>query len=199
MAQRKDTRRDDILSMTLEQIAERGMAATRVQDVAKALGISTALVHYHFDSKEALMVAAFEHYANNDLASIERLTSRSGPIAARVGRFLRECGPTGATGSWRLWIDAWSVALREPRIRRTLRDLDAAWVSALAALISEGVDEGVFTCADPAGAARRLISSLDGLSVASVVYGRTTKTALRQSIAALAANELDIDAADLGR
>ena len=73
--QNAETRRLDILETACAVVIERGFAATRISDVASRLGVSSSLIHYHFESKEALLAAAFEHYARKDvdemLADIE--------------------------------------------------------------------------------------------------------------------------------
>ena len=41
--------------------ADRGLSALTVRDVAKQAGISHAMVHYHFESKDELILAAVEY------------------------------------------------------------------------------------------------------------------------------------------
>ena len=65
-----EERRNEILEVTCEVVIERGFAATRIADVAKRLGVSSSLIHYHFDSKEQLLAEAFAHYARKDLAEM---------------------------------------------------------------------------------------------------------------------------------
>ena len=83
---------------------------------------------------------------------------------------LRLYGPTGAATGWRVWIDAWALAQREPVIRKVLRRLDQRWSAAFLEVIETGVADGSFTCADPAAAVARVSALLDGLSVATLVY-----------------------------
>ena len=71
-------RRDEILETTCEVVIERGFAATRIADVAKRLGVSSSLIHYHFDSKEQLLAEAFAHYARKDVAEMEAETPPRG-------------------------------------------------------------------------------------------------------------------------
>ena len=56
-----EERRAEILETTCQVVVERGFAATRVADVANKLGISTGLIHYHFDSKDQLIAEAFQY------------------------------------------------------------------------------------------------------------------------------------------
>ncbi len=51
-------RRPQILAAAAEVIAERGVAATRIADVAERSGVSPPAVLYWFDSKEKLLAEA---------------------------------------------------------------------------------------------------------------------------------------------
>jgi AcrR family transcriptional regulator len=57
---RKDARPGELLSAALEVFAERGFAATKLDDVAKRAGVSKGTVYLYFASKEALFKAAVE-------------------------------------------------------------------------------------------------------------------------------------------
>ena len=109
MARRKvDVRREEILDATVEQVERLGLAATRVADVANALDCSTALVFYHFGTKDELVVAAFEHAVNKDLARLDAAVARGGTALDRLRAVVRLYGPTGAATGWTRWIDAWA-------------------------------------------------------------------------------------------
>ena len=47
--------RDRILQAACELIAERGIGGARIAQIAQAAGVSTALVHYHFRTREVLL------------------------------------------------------------------------------------------------------------------------------------------------
>jgi AcrR family transcriptional regulator len=198
MGRRKvEVRREEILATTVQEMQRLGMDRTRVQDVAQALGVSTGLVFYHFDSKDNLLAAALGYAVERDLGRLDRALARRHTPMDRLRRVVAAYGPTGSAPGWTLWIDAWSTALRHPPIRRTLRTLDTRWRDALYEAIRDGVASGDFTCADPAAAAARIGAQLDGLSVAVVVYRSITKAQLRSWIRATVANELGIDAEQL--
>jgi AcrR family transcriptional regulator len=194
MARRQvEVRREEILATTVEEMQRRGMDQTRVQDVASALGISTGLVFYHFDSKDKLLAAALEYAVERDLARLDRALARGRTPVERLRRVVAAYGPTGAAPGWTLWIDAWSSALRHPPVRRMLRTLDDRWQAALCAAIESGIDSGDFRCPDPAATAARIGAQLDGLSVAVVVYRSVTRAQLRRWIRETVADEVGID------
>jgi AcrR family transcriptional regulator len=166
-----DDRREEILRATVAQIAERGVAAIRVADVATALGVSTALVFYHFRSKDRLVAEAFAYAARRDLDRLAQVAGSGGSARQRLVRALRLYHPSGsAAPGWRLWIDGWSAALREPELRRVCRRLDLRWRDTIAGLITEGVAAGEFDCPDPEAAAWRITALIDGLSVQTTVH-----------------------------
>ena len=198
MARRGVTvRREEILAATVELIDANGLAQTRVKDVAGALGISPGLVFYHFDTKDALLAAAFQHAVQQDLARLERAMKRSTDPVDRMRRILAVYGPQGRAPGWRVWIDAWALAQREPAIRRVLRHLDDEWTAGLQDTIERGVADGSFVCADPPAAVARIGALLDGLSVAALVYRTVTRTQLRTWVSDATAHEVGVDPATL--
>ncbi|MFE6332190.1 TetR family transcriptional regulator C-terminal domain-containing protein [Streptomyces sp. NPDC057806] len=163
-------RREELLRAAVEQIEARGVAAVRIADVASALGVSNALVLYHFSTKEKLVAAAFAHAAEGDLAHLRKLLGRRTTALRRLRAAVRWYAPTGQAKGWRLWIEGWAAALREPALREVTQALDTQWKAALAEVIAEGVAAGEFRCPDPAGAALRLTALLDGLAVQLTSY-----------------------------
>nr|WP_223183315.1 MULTISPECIES: TetR/AcrR family transcriptional regulator [unclassified Streptomyces] len=180
-------RREELLRAAVEQIEVRGVAAVRIADVAAALGVSNALVLYHFSSKEQLVAAAFAHAAEADLAQLRRILGRRSTAVRRLRAAVRWYAPTGQAKGWRLWIEGWAASLRDPALRQVAHDLDQEWKRALAGVIAEGTAAGEFRCADPTAAAWRLTAFLDGLAVQTTAYpgGPSLRTMLRWADAAL--------------
>lgn len=191
-------RREELLGAAVEQIEARGVAAVRIADVADALGVSSALVLYHFSTKEKLVAAAFTHAADADLAHLRKLLGRRTTALRRLRAAVRWYAPTGQAKGWRLWIDAWAASLREPALRDVSRALDQQWKSALTKVIAEGAAAGEFPCEDPAAAAWRLTAFLDGLAVQMTSYaGALSRAAMLQWADEALARELGIDQAEL--
>ncbi|HEX4247921.1 MAG TPA: TetR family transcriptional regulator C-terminal domain-containing protein [Pseudonocardia sp.] len=166
-----DVRRGEILGVTLELISERGIDALRGADVAARLDVSPALVFYHFESLENLVVSAFRYATERDLVTLDRIVAEQGPSSTeRLHNALREYGPTGSAQSWRLWIEGWSAGLRNPALRAVVHALDTRWRGVITDLIADGVASGEFHTEDPRGAAWRLTALVDGLAVQRVAF-----------------------------
>ncbi|WP_338894807.1 TetR family transcriptional regulator C-terminal domain-containing protein [Streptomyces sp. TG1A-60] len=173
-------RRAELLRAAVGQIEARGVAAVRIADVAAVLGVSNALVLYHFSTKEKLVAEAFRYAAEEDLAHLRKLLGRRTTALRRLRAAVRWYAPTGQAKGWRLWIEGWAVSLREPSLREVTRDLDTQWKAALTEVIEAGVSAGEFHCPDPPAAALRLTALLDGLAVQMTTYAGAVSRARAQ-------------------
>lgn len=170
-------RRDEIVLAALDQVRQRGIAGVRAAEVAKALDVSTSLIFYHFGTLENLIVEAFRHAAEADLARLRDILADVGDAPKRLRAVLSWYGPTNKADGWLLWIEAWAASLRDTELRGVAQRLDLRWREAVVALIAEGVGAGTFTCADPRAAAWRLTALLDGLAVQMVARDGAITTA----------------------
>ncbi|GAA2472455.1 TetR/AcrR family transcriptional regulator [Streptomyces mauvecolor] len=191
-------RREELLRAAVGQIESRGVAAVRIADVAASLGVSNALVLYHFSTKEKLVAAAFAHAAEDDLAQLHKILGRRTSALRRLRAAVRWYAPTGPAKGWRLWIEGWAAALREPALREVTHGLDQRWKAALSEVIAQGAAAGEFGCADPVGAAWRLTALLDGLAVQMISYpGSLSRAAMLEWADDALARELGVDRAAL--
>ena len=192
-----EVRREEMLAATIDLLDRIGLAAIRVADVAEALGVSPGLVFYHFGSKDVLVAEAFGYAVDQDLHRLDQAVARGTDPMDRLRRVLRLYGPTGPATGWRLWIDAWALAQREPTIRAVLRRMDQRWCAVLRGVVEQGLREGAFVCPHPDHMVTRISALLDGLSVATLVYRSVSRRELREWVAGAVARELDLDAATL--
>ena len=168
-----DQRRDAIVDAALSVALVKGLASTTVRDVAAAMGTSSGLIHHYFESMDDVLAAAFERVASQDLVLTEAaMAGAVGPREAIV-EFLRTYTPADKDWSFQFWLDAWAEAARRPALQATSRRLNLAWQGLLEQAIVAGVASGVFRCADPWGAAWRILSLLDGLALQVVAHGTT--------------------------
>jgi len=192
-------RRIEILEATCDVIIERGFAGTRVADVAKLLGVSNSLIHYHFASKEELLAAAFEHYARKDLADMQR-DSESAPTAvARLWRLIESYVPEGSDDvEWMLWIDAWGEALRNPKMKPISQELDEQSIAVFEKVLRSGNESGEFHCVHPRESATRISGLIDGLAVQYAAHeGVLKRKELIRLMRQLAASETGLSPDDI--
>jgi AcrR family transcriptional regulator len=193
-----EVRLDSLLRTACDVIVDRGLANTRTADVASAAGVSQALVFYHFASKERLLAQAFSYAAEQDLARLDAvLTSEASPLE-KARKILKLYAPTGSSKSWAMWIDCWAESMRVPELEKVSRRLDLRWKDALTEVVADGAADGSFRCADPNGAAWRIIALIDGLAVQVTVHERViARKQLADWVREHTARELGIDPNDL--
>ena len=166
-------RREVIVAAALEVAVVKGLASTTVRDVAAEMGTSSGLIHHYFGSMDDVLAAAFERVASQDLGlSDAAMAEATGPVdALRV--FFRTYTPSDKDWAFQLWLDAWAEAARRPAFREVSARLNLAWQATLERTIRAGVADGSMVAADPAAAAWRILSILDGLALQVVAHGTT--------------------------
>ncbi|GEM_PF-199134 len=161
-----ERRRIEILEATCDVVIERGFAGTRVADVAKKLGVSNSLIHYHFASKEELLAAAFEHYARKDLVDMQHDSDAAPTCVAKLWRLIESYVPEGSDDvEWMIWIDAWGEALRNPKMKPISQQLDEQSIAVFEKILRAGNEAGEFHCVHPRESATRISGLIDGLAV----------------------------------
>lgn len=193
-------RRDAIITATVKVMLSKGMAATTVRDVAEQMGTSSGLIHHYFASMDDLLAAAFERAAQQDLTGTREALARCSGAVEQLGTFFATYARAEQDWAFQLWLDAWAEAGRRPAVRRTSRRLNIAWQQLLVQIVRGGVSEGAMTCADPEGAAWRILSLLDGLALQTVAHpGTVDRFAVVSWSVALAERELGLPAGTLAR
>ncbi len=192
-----EERRAEILETTCQVVVERGFGATRIADVANKLGVSTGLIHYHFESKDQLLAEAFEYAAKADLSRLSDEVDRVDGATAKMDKIFTLYTPEEAEPGWLLWIDGWGEALRSPALKRISQDLDLDWKRLLQGVIELGVADGAFVCADSNASAWRLAALLDGLAIQVTVHEEVfSRKELLEWVRTAAGAELGLDPAD---
>jgi AcrR family transcriptional regulator len=156
-------RRPQILAAAAEVIGERGVAGTRIADVAERCGVSPPALLYWFDSKEQLLAEALTADDDRFYEELEeRLDGAATPGERMVA--LIETAAEGAD-SFVLWMELWTWALRDADLRAARERFDARWRAAIEAIVVDGVGAGAFGGAvDPPVAALAIAGLIDGLS-----------------------------------
>ncbi len=163
-------RKPQILAAAAAVITERGMAATRIADVAERAGTSPAAVLYWFDDREQLLNEALASSEDRFYESLtERLERRETP-----GERLRLLLEASADEyDWTLWMELWTRALRDEEARETRQRLDDRWRDEIALHVRRGQADGEFSSArDPDEVALLLASLLDGLALQATLNDR---------------------------
>jgi AcrR family transcriptional regulator len=155
-------RKAQIRAAAAELIAERGLAATRIEDIAARAGTSKAAVLYWFDDKDALLSEALtlqdENFYGRLSVDVASLESARDQLRLLLDAFLENY-------EYRLWMELWVRALRDPGTAATRQALDRRWRRLFVDTIRAGQESGEFGPGSPEDIALGLTALFDGLYV----------------------------------
>jgi AcrR family transcriptional regulator len=188
--------RDRILAAAVRRIASEGIDDARIARIAMDAGVSSSLVHYHFETREALLAEALEYsYARAGDARISKGELPVASHAERLESMVDQCLPTTASlqEDWVLWVELWLRAVRHPDLRPVAERLYGRLHKWFAAEIGAGVRAGEFEPCDVDAVADRTLALIDGFGIRTLIGDRgiPLKRA-RQAVKAALAHELGL-------
>lgn len=162
-----DARRAQVIDAALDVIAERGVAKTRLVDVAEAAGVSIGLLQHYFRKRETMLRAAFEEALRQTFADFDAIAAEEPEPLPRLVSYLRQ---SVMSRRWPVWLEFWGVSYREPTLRDQSATLYDEWVAAFHTAVTDGVEAGVFhPRVPPQDVADRLVAQIDGLAVRTLL------------------------------
>src|SRR5438128_3406960 len=98
-----ETRRR-IIRAAWSVIAERGLAGTTTRIVAREAGISHGMCHYHFATKDDLMLAVVDHERHYWIEPMEELVGRPDSETERLDAVVRWMAEPATRGVMRVHL-----------------------------------------------------------------------------------------------
>lgn len=155
------TRREAIVDAALASLAERGLGAVSVRDVAARAGVSPGLLRHHFGSFGALLNAAYRTATGRVDAVLETAVAAAGDDpAARLDAFIEASFSPAIVNRELLsaWLGFWGLVRSDPDAAATHAETYAAYRARIERLLAE-----VAPKADIRAGALGLTAMLDGL------------------------------------
>ncbi|MBM3545132.1 MAG: TetR/AcrR family transcriptional regulator [Alphaproteobacteria bacterium] len=159
------------LATSLDLFAERNFASVTIKDIAKALGVNTALIYYYFDSKTDLFRATIEYAVAGAFETVRALADKSAdpPIVlsawlenhinkyAEIHRFVK------------IALDFRGAHEGDREIAATIESFYDEERKMLSKIIRQGINQGLFSPVDPRRMAQFISTYLDGCMVRLVI------------------------------
>ncbi len=161
----------DILQAACRVVVRDGAHGLRMANVASEAGVSKALLHYYFSTRQELVRAAFAYSSElwDDAvdARLARIPDGAGRVELYLSSWLDANEPFNEQRA--LWNEVWSSLRVDSELRPLVRDAYLAWVKRLVTLIDQGRRDGSIPADVVASSAgRRLAAVADGLD--SMLY-----------------------------
>jgi TetR/AcrR family fatty acid metabolism transcriptional regulator len=164
----KIDRRMGILTAAITTYADRGYNQTRVEDIAEQAGVSKGTIYLYFDSREAILTAAFDEFVKQIGVGVEAILSRDAPPLEKLKRLIRlsfEAARDNATLS-RVLFDFWGASLhRAEQSPVDLLKLYDDYLALVTELLAEAERRGDVRRDRPALTPNIILAATDGLAL----------------------------------
>jgi AcrR family transcriptional regulator len=161
-------RKLEIMEATCRVIAREGTDGLRMGTVAAEAGVSSALIHYYFATRDDLLMQAFDHADTKaDQAAEAALAGLEDPLD-RLRRLLLiySGGEDVFHEDWVLWVEMWRSAIFDNRLAESVRRSNETWIGQIAGMIEDARAQGsVAAGLNVEDAALRLAAVVDGLGL----------------------------------
>jgi AcrR family transcriptional regulator len=192
-------RHQEILDAAARVITERGLAETRISDIAERAGVSPGLILYYFESKDRLLAEALT-FANDQFylrtsREIRRIASAKEQLRRLIDLSVPGYLPEyDRLDEWALWIEVWVRALRDPQMAKDREVLDQRWRDQISDIIRAGQGTGEFPAKDASELALRLGALIDGLAIQVVMNdSQITPEKMHHACMEVAAHEIGFE------
>lgn len=160
---------DAILRAACRVVVEDGAHDLRMATVARQAGVSKALVHYYFSTRQELLRAAFVFAEEERERTLEEELETLASGAARAEHALLHAVDPDLDESPALWNEVWSSLRSDPELRPLVQQHYRGWAERIVRLLEEGQADGsVSARVDAVEAGWRLAAIADGLE--SILY-----------------------------
>ena len=173
-----------IMEATYRALCEHGYADLTMQAIADEFSKSKSLIHYHYDTKEELLVAFLDYLLDGFLTKVEETEDSDDPrerLATLVDILLS--GPEKSEEFQIAMLEFRSQVPYVEAYQEAFMANDRRLVTLLADTIEDGIEAGVFRDVDPEHVAETILVMVDGTRSRSVLFGDgDTVTHTREAI-----------------
>ena len=155
-----EERRDELMNSAQRLFLEQGVAPTTIEQITSGADVAKGTFYLHFSSKEDILVALGERFAQEHLIKIKAAVAekRQGDWKGKLATWATSC-VTGYLDSIRLH----DIAFYESRPPTREGLVNNIVIDHLADLLQAGVDAGAWSIDDPRFTAVFLFSGLHGV------------------------------------
>lgn len=174
------TRRAEIVAAMLPVLAQHGYEKATIQAIARQAGLAPGLIHYHFDSKQAILVALVEHIAAFAQARFAQVQVQGGGAAQRLRAYIDARVGQGSGASPELasaWVMIGAEAVRQAEVREVYQAALAAELQLLKALLDDCLRHEGRSTRGAATLAAGLMATMEGAFMLASAAGELMPSA----------------------
>lgn len=177
----KDDRRLTIRSHALRLFATRGLAATKITDIAAAAGMAQGLLYHYYTSKDDIFVELIEYAFERMNAAVLALEHLEAPpqdkIKLALDNLLEGLDEHEDTGFYHLLIAQATASETIPeRAKQIIKQKGNVPYEVMTRIIEQGQQEGTIKLFDARELAMVFWTSVKGLAIHKVTHGAGFKS-----------------------
>ena len=169
MAPRLDVapaRREAIVQATIRCLARDGYSGLRMKEVARAAGVSQGILHYYFEGKRAILLAALHKVLddlNRRLRPVLAAPDARAQLAGVIRSFLAFADED--RDFWLVFVEFWGEMMHDRELAQINASLYRRLRRTLGAVVGRGVRAGEFRKVELEDAGSVVLALVDGVSL----------------------------------
>ncbi|WP_415379109.1 TetR/AcrR family transcriptional regulator [Halosimplex sp. TS25] len=185
-----------IMGATYHALCKHGYAHLTMQDIADEFDKSRSLLHYHYDTKEELLLAFVDNIVGwiGDRLAESETEEPLERLEEFIDRFVIEPGEEDRETFALALLELRVQAVHNEEFREKLAVHYEKNVEAVADIVADGIDEGVFREVDPEATGEAIYTALVGARMYQVTLGAEhASRRMRDQLAAFVVDDLLTD------
>ena len=157
-----EPRRDELVDAAYREIAEHGFEGLRTREVAGAVGVNVATLHYYFPTKEDLIRSVVGHV----MSRFQTTFPQQGTAMERLRLHFRGLRRLAHDEPevFRVMAELTMRSTRDPKLAEIIRKTNEYWQVTLRALLRDAREERALPRnVDPDGMAAVIVATLKGV------------------------------------
>jgi TetR/AcrR family transcriptional regulator, transcriptional repressor of bet genes len=185
-----EERRRQIARGLIEVMSKRGYEGASIAEIAKAAKLTPGLVHYHFENKLEILLAALDDLAESQATALEAHLAKANQAPnAQLSAFIDfhlALGETADPETLACWILLSGEAIRQPKVRARYSQVLERSAERISEVIRRGMDAGAFGCKSAEAASSAILAAIHGY----FVLAATAPSLIPKGSAAKAAKQM---------
>lgn len=174
MPDQSDETKTAIMEATYEVLVRDGYDELTTERIAAACDRSQGVVHYHYETKDALLASFIDYLLGERTERLaETDETPADRLAAALGTLLPERLDRDRWQYTAVSLELHTQARHNELFQQKLSRRDRRIRDRLAAIIHDGIDDGVFRSVDPDQFVFRLLALVDGAMLRAVTLDET--------------------------
>lgn len=129
-----------ILEAAFQRLAREGYASLSVREIARDAGVNFALINYHFESKDKLVIAVLDEANRRLLERQARMYQSRASVADKWAQARRFYENDLASGFVRVLMELYAASMSNEALRAEFQPRMNAWFEVVAQAVRDAVD-----------------------------------------------------------